>query len=113
MKKMLRVFTIVMVAMMLTCSVAIAEKKPSKVEMAKLNTMVAAANAAIKTNVRIAQATPYDDTAWLLLSVKAITTPVFRYARSIGAEVICEYDYYVVDGKTLAIDPLKVINIKK
>ena len=120
MKKALRILALVTVAIILTTGFAFAEgkakgknKTPSAAEMVTLQAMVAAANAEIKANVKIAQATPYDDVKWLLKSVDKITKPVFQYAKKIGAEVVCEYDYYVIDGKTVAVDPLKVINIKK
>lgn len=120
MKKLLRILALVTVAIILTTGFAFAEgkakgnnKTPTNAQMAELKVMVASANAAIKANVRIAQATPIDDVKWLLKSVDKITKPVFQFAKKIGAEVVCEYDYYVIDGRTVAIDPLKVINIKK
>lgn len=77
----------------------------------KLRTMVLAANIQIYALVKIAQATPYDDVAWLLNKVDGITKPVFAYAASIGATVICEYERYWIDGRWVLVDPLKVINI--
>ncbi len=120
MKKLLRILALVTVAIILTTGFAFAEgkakgknKSASDAQIAELIEMVASANAQIKANVKIAQATPEDDVKWLLKSVDKITKPVFQFAKKIGAEVVCEYDYYVIDGRTVAIDPLKVINIRK
>ena len=77
----------------------------------KLRTMVLAANLQIYALVKIAQATPYNDVAWLLAMVDNITKPVFAYADAIGATVICEYDRHWIDGRWVYVDPLKVINI--
>mgnify|MGYP000869326910 CR=1 FL=1 len=77
----------------------------------KLRAMVLAANIQIYALVKIAQATPYDDVAWLLNKVDSITKPVLAYAASIGATVICEYEQHWIDGRWVLVDPLKVINI--
>ncbi|MGI6151540.1 MAG: hypothetical protein ACOYIR_06275 [Christensenellales bacterium] len=77
----------------------------------KLRTMVLAANIQIYALIKIAQATPYDDVAWLLSMVDNVTKPVFAYAASIGATVICEYERHWIDGRWVLVDPLKVINI--
>ncbi len=77
----------------------------------KLRTMVFVANARIYSLVRYAQSTPYDDVDWLLNEVDKIIKPVFAYAESIGATVVCEYIPYMIDGREVLIDPLKVINI--
>ena len=74
-----------------------------------LDAMVYAANFRIEMLVKIAQATPYDDTAWLLWQVDLTVAPVFAYAQRIGAVVVCEYVPYEVDGQILVIDPIRVI----
>lgn len=76
-----------------------------------LYAMVDTANAAILLAVRLARLTPYDDVPALLIAVEAIASAVFLYAESIGAEVECEYTEYEIDGQTVLIDPLRVINI--
>lgn len=77
----------------------------------KLRAMVLAANLEIYALVKIAQATPFDDVNWLLAMVDKITKPVFAYAATIGATVICEYERYWIDGRYVMVDPLKVINL--
>ena len=84
---------------------------PTKREMATLNYMVESANATIELAVRIAQRTPYNDVDALLITVDTIAYTVFAYADSIGAEVVCEYTPYEIDGQTVMIDPIRVINI--
>ena len=85
---------------------------PTKAELQRLYTMVDAANLAIEVAVRLAQLTPYNDIAQLQVAVACITAPVFLYAEKIGAEVVCEYTAYKIDGQTVLIDPLRVVNIK-
>lgn len=80
-------------------------------ETAKLYIMVAIANATIESLVKIAQLTPYDDVAWLLSMVDAIVNPIFAYAASIGATVACEYVEYQIDGQSVLIDPIRVVNL--
>lgn len=108
MKKVLSVVLIVIMLMAISCT-ALAEG-PSRLEMITLKSMVAGANATIWSLVRIAQKTPYDDVQWLLWSVDAVVAPVKAYANRIGAQVVCDYDYYVIDGRSVAVDPLRVIN---
>ncbi len=78
-------------------------------EYATLCRLVDAANLSITALVRIAQLTPYNDVPWLLSSVNAIASAVFAYADSIGAQVVCEYVGYYVDGQYVMIDPIWVI----
>ena len=115
MKKMLRKLLVVCLVLMLVCTSAMAS--PANDAQAKLNktlyAMVEAANLAVKAQVKIAQATPYNDVEWLLITTQATVAPVYVYAKLIGATVACEYDYYKVDGQVVAIDPLKVINVRE
>ena len=85
---------------------------PTDAELQRLYTMVEAANLAIEVAVRLAQLTPYNDIAQLQVAVACITAPVFLYAEKIGAEVVCEYTAYKIDGQVVLIDPLRVVNIK-
>jgi hypothetical protein len=73
--------------------------------------MVEAANFAIEGLVKVAQLTPYNDVALLLIAVDRIVEPVFAYGEKIGVEVVCEYTAYEIDGQTVMIDPLRVINL--
>jgi hypothetical protein len=74
-----------------------------------LERMVTAANRQIEIAVKIAQMTPWNDVAWLLALVDSIVAPVFAYANSIGAVVVCEYTTYYIDGQYVLVDPLRVI----
>jgi len=67
------------------------------------------ANRQIKIAVKFAQLTPWNDVAWLQNTVNAIVAPVFAYAKSIGAVVVCEYTTYYIDGQYVLVDPLRVI----
>lgn len=109
MKKMLKIMVAVALLITLLFSVT-AFAAPTKEEQKVLKTMVHTTNQAIKKMVKAAQKTPYDDVPLLLAAVDLAVAPVFAYADMIGAEVVCEYDYYEIDGQTVAIDPLKVIN---
>ncbi len=107
----LAVLTIMAVlAMPLTASAANVERTATVKEIATLTMMVEAANLTIKGLVKVAQLTPYNDVPYLLHAVDCIVAPVFAYGEEIGVEVICEYTEYVIDGQTVLIDPLRVIN---
>ena len=92
-----------------SASVVMVSSGYSQARMAVLEGMADAANLRIEWLVRCAQATPYDDTAWLQSQVAATVAPVFAYAARIGATVICEYTAYEVDGQTVMVDPIRVI----
>lgn len=96
--------------MTLGMSTALAECTPSARELATLEYMVDAANCQIELMVLTAQLTPWDDVDWLLSSTDTLVRQVKRYARSIGCDVACEYTYYYIDGRMVAVDPLRVIN---
>ncbi len=74
-----------------------------------LERMVTAANRQIEIAVKFAQLTPWNDIAWLLDLVDSIVAPVFAFAKSIGAVVVCEYTTYYIDGQYVLVDPLRVI----
>ena len=71
--------------------------------------MVVTANRQIEIAVKFAQLTPWNDVAWLLDLVDSIVAPVFAFANSIGAVVVCEYTTYYIDGQYVLVDPLRVI----
>ncbi len=81
----------------------------SKAQFAVLERMVATANRQIEIAVKFAQFTPWNDVVWLLDLVNSIVSPVFAYANSIGAVVVCEYTTYYIDGQYVLVDPLRVI----
>ena len=74
-----------------------------------LERMVTAANRQIEIAVKFAQMTPWNDVSWLLDLVDDIVAPVFAFAKSIGAVVVCEYTTYYIDGQYVLVDPLRVI----
>lgn len=88
-----------------------AARVPSAGEMAALRRMVRSANRAIEFLVFCAQLTPCDDTELLLAAVEGIVLPVFAYADAIGATVVCDYVAYEIDGKTVMIDPIRVVDV--
>ncbi|MEA4823827.1 MAG: hypothetical protein VB111_06925 [Clostridiaceae bacterium] len=85
--------------------------QPVSSELKALTNMVDTANATIDMLVKIAIMTPYDDVDSLLKTIDKIVSPVFRYADRIGVTVVCEYEEVVIDGRTVLIDPLRVVNI--
>lgn len=107
----LAVFTIIaMLAMPISASAASGEQKVSRKELNTLCIMVETANLTIEGLVKTAQYTPYNDVPLLLYAVDRIVAPVFAYGEKIGVEVVCEYTAYEIDGMTVLIDPLRVIN---
>ena len=77
----------------------------------RVQARVSAANAKVRALVLHAQLTPYDDVDWLHEQVELINAPVIEYGASLGFEVRCTYRWYWIDGRWVAVDPLKVINV--
>lgn len=113
MKKLLSVMLLIVMlfSVAVTSASACSQQTVDAIKLATLNGMVRTANATVKGLVRVAQATPYNDIAWLQASVKATNAPVYAYARLIGAQIGCKIDVYVIDGQTVDVDPLYVINV--
>lgn len=80
------------------------------VHMRVLYAMVDAANARIDWLVYVARSTPYNDVDWLLWQLDVTVSSVFQYADRIGATVVCEYVEYIVDGQTVLVDPIRVVD---
>lgn len=78
-------------------------------QMLVLEGMVSAANAKVESMTACAKLTPYDDVDWLLWHVEATVRPVFAYAAAIGARVVCDYEMHYIDGRWVAIDPIRII----
>lgn len=78
---------------------------------AKLYLMVDIANAKIDAAILKAQMTRRDDVAQLLALVDKIVDPVYAYAASIGATVVCDEEDYFIDGRWVTVDPLRVVNV--
>ncbi|MEG1547255.1 MAG: hypothetical protein RR232_03845 [Clostridia bacterium] len=81
------------------------------IEMKTLIRMVDQANKRVEALVKNAQATPWNDIAWMQFKIKLVITPVFIYADIIGAKVVCEYVEYYIDGQYVMVDPLRVVNV--
>lgn len=90
-------------------AVSIRYARYSAAQFKVLERMVDAANRQITLAVKFAQLTPWNDIAWLQKTVNTIVAPVFAYAKSIGAVVVCEYTTYYIDGQYVLVDPLRVI----
>lgn len=90
-------------------AVSVYQARYTTAQFKVLERMVAAANRQIEIAVKFAQLTPWNDIAWLLNLVDSIVAPVFAYANSIGAVVVCEYTTYYIDGQYVLVDPLRVI----
>lgn len=70
--------------------------------------MVDNANLQIEILVKKAQLTRVDDVAQLVKTTDAIADKTIHQAAILGVKVVCQYKYYWVDGRRVAIDPLKV-----
>lgn len=81
--------------------------------LADLRADVNLANREIAGLVRVAQATPYDDVAWMQASIRVIVSRVKTHARLVGAEIGCDMVSYYIDGRWVDVDPLYVINIRQ
>ena len=79
----------------------------------KVQRIVSDANATILSMVRTAQRTPYDDTQWLISATNKVARDAKRQASALGYELGCSYTTYIVDGRSVTIDPLYVINPPK
>ena len=101
----------IVAAMLIMCFACAGAFAATEGEMRQLYRKVDNANTQIQIYTIVAILTPYDDVDWLLDRVDATVAPVFAYARSIGAEIACEYDCYLIDGRIVMVDPLKVINV--
>ncbi len=110
MKKLLRLLLMMLALLLLFCTAALAETASEK-EMDKLYQMVDQANEKIEGFIEHAQATEKDDIDWLEKKVENVVKPVMKYAEKIGVTVECEKVPYEIDGQTVLVDPLKVINM--
>lgn len=67
-------------------------------------------NNAVELMVKAAQLTPYDDVALLTIASNVLIARTIGAVKALGFNVECTYTAYVVDGRTVLIDPLRVIN---
>jgi phosphate uptake regulator len=77
--------------------------------LVKAERIVAQANEKIEDLVAHAQRTKKDDVAKLLDQVDKLVEKTTKQVAKLGYEVACTYTAYVVDGQTVLIDPLRVI----
>lgn len=111
MKKLVSLLLVLVMVLAIGCASASACISLYDQKMIVLSGMVAAANAQVKALIRAAQLTPYRESeASLQAAAKAINAPSLAYAKAIGASVVCTEQTYFVDGRSIVIDPLKVIN---
>lgn len=111
MKKMLCAMICSVMLVMMLASTAMAA--PKHVSEDGLYAMVDAANAQIEALVEEAIATPENDVKDLQKQIKKIVHDVQSYAKKLNAEVGCDVVEYEIDGQTVMIDPLYVINIRQ
>ena len=76
----------------------------------KIEKLVTAANAKIEKLVAHAQATKKDDVQQVLAQIDKIIENVMQQAAACGVTVECEYTAFIIDGQTVLIDPLRVVN---
>ena len=115
MKKRLMCALMLLVMLLSLATMAMAgsaKRDVSEKDFAKLEDMVAKANEKVAKAVAQAQKTAEDDIAQLLKKVDKTISSVYKFAEEIGADVVCEIEYYWIDGRLVAIDPLKAINRK-
>jgi hypothetical protein len=79
-------------------------------EYDKLVAIVDAANLKIEKCVETAIRSEKDDVEKLLEKVDNIVAYVMNKADAAGYEVECIYEPYEIDGQTVLIDPLRVVN---
>lgn len=67
-------------------------------------------NKLVEAAVRYAQATPKNDVAELIATTDYLLRDTVIVVNALGFQVECCYTEYTVDGQTVLIDPLRVIN---
>ena len=82
----------------------------SRAYLAQAEKLVRDCNKSVELLVKAAQLTPYDDVAALIFSTDALLKTTTLAVNALGFEVACSYTEYIVDGQSVLIDPLRVIN---
>ena len=82
----------------------------SRANLAHAEKLVRDCNKSVERMIRAAQLTPYDDVAALIISTDFLIQITTAAVNALGFEVECTYEEYIVDGHTVMIDPLRVIN---
>lgn len=100
-----------MVFSMAGVSAFAAEKQTAKSkQLQAAELIVEKCNETIEGLVRAAQRTPYNDVPMLLISVDIVAATASVLVRALGFGVACTYTEYIIDGQSVLIDPLMVIN---
>lgn len=82
----------------------------SSARFAAAEKLVSDCNRSVELMVYAAQRTPYYDVPVLVYSVNRLIATTVALVNAMGFETECTYTEYVVDGCTVLIDPLRVIN---
>ena len=107
-KKILTVLlTLALVFSMATPAFACSGSYDYKYELA--TSIVDNCNNLIESMVAVAQWTPFNDIPALLLSVNTLVAATEGTVKALGFSVVCEYTEYVIDGRHVMIDPLRVV----
>lgn len=75
--------------------------------------MVDWTNAKIDQQIAMAQRSPKDDVAQLMIQCDFLVANAVYWANDTGYELECIYEPYEVDGQTVYIDPLRVVNRRR
>ena len=78
--------------------------------LAQAEKLVRDCNKSVELLVRAAQLTPYNDVAALEKAVDVLIGTTKLAVNALGFDVECTYTEYIVDGQSVSIDPLRVIN---
>ena len=117
MKKSLRILAALLLMMILLCSTASAAGVSEaclderQANYLRVQARVSAANAKVRALVLHAQLTPYDDVDWPHEQGGHRRAPVIDYGASLAFVERCTCHWYWIDGRWVAVDPLKVINV--
>ena len=82
----------------------------SRAYLVQAEKLVKDCNKSVELLVRTAQLTPYDDVAALVFATNALIKTTTLAVNALGFDVECTYTEYIVDGQSVLIDPLRVIN---
>lgn len=78
--------------------------------LAQAEKLVRDCNKSVELLVRAAQLTPFDDVDALVFATDALIRTTTLAVNALGFDVECSYTEYIVDGQSVMIDPLRVIN---
>lgn len=81
-----------------------------KLAYAAAELAVDSCNKLVASAVRYAQATPQNDVKQLIATTDLLIRDTTIVVNALGFQVECCYTEYTVDGQTVLIDPLRVIN---